>query len=66
MAKEPDAMLATAALVVAEAGPLDVVVVAEPVLDAVAVAAVEVERTTEVDEFPVGFAEVMVERVVEL
>lgn len=54
MAKEPDAMLATAALVLAVAGRLDVVV-AEPVFDAVAPAAVVVERTMEV-ELPVGCA----------
>jgi len=65
MAKEPEARFATAALVVAVAAPLDVAV-AEPVLDAVAPEPVVVERTIEVDEFPVGLEEEAVERVVAL
>lgn len=61
MAMEPEARFATAALVVAVAGPLDVAD-AEPVLDAVGEAVVY-ESTTE--ELAVGFEDA-VERVVAL
>ncbi len=64
MAKLPDAMLETAALVVAAAGPL-LVAVAEPDLVAVLPAPVAVDTNVKV-AFPVGLTTEAVERVVAL